>query len=152
MKKCRFLGKTYKFLDFSAPYCRESKIQHPTCRVVGIPKYAPGCCSKILSTKSYFQINLQSGLQGAFILFLLFTFHLQCHYIHFGIYFQVCLIPGQQDTKKRREGTWKHYNFDIKCAKIIFGNIYLISVIILQTFRSCYHVKIYLKNIYCHRK
>ena len=29
------------FLNFSAPYCRESKIQHPTCRVVGIPKYAP---------------------------------------------------------------------------------------------------------------
>ena len=31
----------HKFLNFSAPYCRESKIQHPTCRVVGIPKYAP---------------------------------------------------------------------------------------------------------------
>ena len=35
---CKFEGKTYKFLNFSAPYCRESK---PTSRVVGIPKYAP---------------------------------------------------------------------------------------------------------------
>ena len=40
-KTCKFEGKTYKFLNFSAPYCRESNIQHPTCRVVGIPKYAP---------------------------------------------------------------------------------------------------------------
>ena len=41
MKICKFQGKTYRFLNFSAPYCRESKY-HPTCRVVGIPKYATG--------------------------------------------------------------------------------------------------------------
>ena len=40
-KSVCFDEKTYKFLNFSAPYCRVSKIQHPTCRLVGIPKYAP---------------------------------------------------------------------------------------------------------------
>ena len=28
-------------MNLSTPYCGESKIQHPTCRGVGIPKYAP---------------------------------------------------------------------------------------------------------------
>ena len=32
-----------QILDFSTPYCRESKIQYPTCRVVGIPKYTLAC-------------------------------------------------------------------------------------------------------------
>ena len=41
MKNMHILGKKHKFWNFSAPYCRESKIQHPTCRVVGITKYAP---------------------------------------------------------------------------------------------------------------
>ena len=43
MKNMQILRKRYKFLNFSAPYCRESRIQHPTCRVVEIPKYAPDC-------------------------------------------------------------------------------------------------------------
>ena len=28
-------------MNFSSPYCRESKVQNPTSRVVRIPKYAP---------------------------------------------------------------------------------------------------------------
>ena len=48
-KHAKFYGKTYKFFNFLAPYCRESKIQHPTCRVVGIPKYAPAAYWKLLS-------------------------------------------------------------------------------------------------------
>ena len=38
----KFEGITYKFFNYSAPYCGESKIQHPTSRVVGIGtlKYA----------------------------------------------------------------------------------------------------------------
>ena len=34
--------KTNQILQLSAPYCRESKVQHRTGRVVGTPKYAPG--------------------------------------------------------------------------------------------------------------
>ena len=38
----KYYGITYKFFNYSAPYCRDSKIQHPTSRVVGTFKYAPG--------------------------------------------------------------------------------------------------------------
>ena len=31
----------YKFFSYSAPYCRESKIQHPTSRMVGTLEYVP---------------------------------------------------------------------------------------------------------------
>ena len=42
MKNMQILGWNIQILDFLAPYCSESKFQYPTCRVVGIPKYAPG--------------------------------------------------------------------------------------------------------------
>ena len=48
-------------MNFSAPYCRESKVQHPTCRVVGIPKYAPdfSCCCQLFFSKFFYQQNMQ---------------------------------------------------------------------------------------------
>ena len=52
-KHAHFTVKHYKFLNFSAPYCRESKTQHPTCRVVGIPKYAPAFCSDTLRFQTF---------------------------------------------------------------------------------------------------
>ena len=42
IKKSKFYGITYKFFNYPAPYCRVSKNQHPTGRVVGTLKYAPG--------------------------------------------------------------------------------------------------------------
>ena len=40
-KTSKFQSKTYRFFNFWTPYCAASKIEHPTCRVVGTPKYAP---------------------------------------------------------------------------------------------------------------
>ena len=43
MKNMQILGNNIKkIFNHSAPYCRESKIQHPTSIVVGTLKYAPG--------------------------------------------------------------------------------------------------------------
>ena len=41
-KTSKYKVKIHKFFSYSAPYCRESKILHPTSRAVGAPKYAPG--------------------------------------------------------------------------------------------------------------
>ena len=41
----QFYGITYKFFNYSAPYCKVSKIQHPTSRVVGTLNYAPALTS-----------------------------------------------------------------------------------------------------------
>ena len=40
----KFQGTMYNLFNCSAPYCRESNIQHPTSRVVGTLKYDPAVC------------------------------------------------------------------------------------------------------------
>ena len=49
MKISKFWGFTKKFFNYSEPYFRVSKIQHPTSRVVETFKYAPELkCSKAI--------------------------------------------------------------------------------------------------------
>ena len=54
------MGTTYKFFIYSAPYCRVSKIQHPTSRVVGTLKYACGSLSHWLNDRWWLSNYVES--------------------------------------------------------------------------------------------
>ena len=54
MKNSKFWVKTYKFFNYAAPYCRESKIQHPTSRIVGTLKYAPASYINSIAMGDFF--------------------------------------------------------------------------------------------------